>query len=295
MRYHQIETLRLFWVSVWSWREGVRADHFELKDPMLASLPVYDRRVHHVARVAAQVARPLGLYLFGSRARGDYRPDSDIDLLMVMRQPCDPQTYGQTGVDAHCVIRAGRALDLDLLAQTQQTCLTMARARNHVVRQARREGVLMYGASLPLYDENEPTENWPDVRERIRATQSALNAMAYLLDDDPSTERWFGFLGQQALENALKGYLAALDMRYDHTHNLLKLIEQINALADSTLQEPSAQWLKWLNQYAVEYRCTGAAQGGIADRRTFCDDIQSIVADIRHRILTLTGRPDFES
>ena len=264
---------------------------------MLASLPVYDRRVHHVARVAAQVARPLSLYLFGSRARGDYRPDSDIDLLMVMRQPCDPQTYGQTGVDAHRVIRAvyGRALDLDLLAQTQQTCLAMARARNHVVRQARREGVLMYGASLPPYDENELTENWPDVLERIRATQSALNTMAYLLDGDPSTERWFGFLGQQALENALKGYLAALDMRYDHTHNLLKLIEQVNALADSTLQEPSAQWLKWLDQYAVEYRCAGATQGDIADRRTFYDDIQSVVADIRHRILTLTGRSDFES
>ena len=260
---------------------------------MLVSLPAYDRRVHHVARVVAKVARPLSLYLFGSRARGDHRPDSDIDLLMVMRQPCNPQIYGQAGVDAHRVIRAvyGRALDLDLLAQTQRTCLAMARARNHVVRQTRREGVLMYGASLPPYDENEPTENWPDALERIRATQSALNTMAYLLDDDPSTERWFGFLGQQALENCL----AALDMRYGHTHNLLKLIEQANALADSTLQEPSAQWLKWLNQYAVEYRCAGAAQGGIADRGAFYDDIQSIVADIRHRILALTERSDFES
>ena len=76
---------------------------------------------------------------------------------------------------------------------------------------------------------------------------------------------------------------------------MLKLIEQVNALADSTLQEPFAQWLKWLNQYVVEYRCAGVTQGGIADRRDFYDDIQSIVADIRHRILTLMGRSDFES
>ena len=157
---------------------------------MPASLPVYDRRVHRVARVAAQAARPLSLYLFGSRARGDYRPDSDIDLLMVMRRPCDPQTYGQAGVDARRVIRAvyGRALDLDLLALTQQKCLTMARARNHVVRQTRREGVLMYGEPLPPYDENEPTENWPDVLERIRTAQSDLSTMACLLDGNPSSE-----------------------------------------------------------------------------------------------------------
>lgn len=263
---------------------------------MPASLPGYDRRVHRVARVVAQAARPLSLYLFGSRARGDYRPDSDIDLLMVMRRPCNPQTYGQADVDARRVIRSvyGRALDLDLLAQTQRKCLTMAYARNHVVRQARREGVLMYGEPLPPYDENEPTENWPDVLERMRTAQSALSAMACLLNGNPSSERWFGFMGHQALENALKGYLAALDLRYDRTHSLLELMEPVDAWSDSAFQKPSAQWLKWLNRYAVEYRYARAAEGGIADRRAFYAAIQKLVASIRQRILTLTGRSDFE-
>ena len=130
-------------------------------------------------------------------------------------------------------------------------------------------------------------------RRRIGLT--SLNAMACLLDADPSSERWFGFMGHQALENALKGYLAALDMRYDRTHNLLALIEPVDALADSAFQKPSAQWLKWLNRYAVGCRYARAAEGGIADRRAFYDEIQNLVASIRQRILTLTGRSAFKS
>lgn len=45
-------------------------------------------------------------------------------------------------------------------------------------------------------------------------------------------------MGHQALENALKGYLAALDMHYDRTHNLLALMEPVDALADSALKQP---------------------------------------------------------
>ena len=170
----------------------------------------------------------------------------------------------------------------------------MARARNHVVRQARREGVLMYGEALPPYDENEPAENWPDVLERMEAAQSALDTMPDLFDN-PAADRWFGFLGRQALENALQGYLAVLDVQYDYTHNLLALIDQVNA-ADYALGDdaPLPNWLERLNFYAVKYRYAGARKGGIADRRAFYREIQSVVAGIRQRILALTGRSRFE-
>ncbi len=263
---------------------------------MFSPLPAYDRRVHRVAQAIAEAARPLSLYLFGSRARGDYRPDSDIDLLLVTSNACNMQSYAHACQAARRALRTayGRALNLDLLPLTQAECLTMARARNHVVRQARREGVLMYGASLPPYDENEPAENWPDALERMEAAQSALDTMPDLFDN-PAADRWFGFLGRQALENALQGYLAVLDVQYDYTHNLLALIDQVNA-ADYALGDdaPLPDWLEWLNFYAVKYRYAGARKGGIADRRAFYREIQNVVASIRQRILALTGRSRFE-
>lgn len=45
-----------------------------------------------VVRLAAQLD-PDEIWLFGSRARGDHRPDSDIDLLLVLPDGRDPEAY----------------------------------------------------------------------------------------------------------------------------------------------------------------------------------------------------------
>ena len=47
-----------------------------------------------LAELRRQLARVLGArfeaaYLFGSRARGEERPDSDVDVLVVVRRPFD--------------------------------------------------------------------------------------------------------------------------------------------------------------------------------------------------------------
>ncbi len=50
-----------------------------------------------VARIV-QVMRPEAIYLFGSRARGDARPDSDYDLLVVVSDsaPQDARSLSAT-------------------------------------------------------------------------------------------------------------------------------------------------------------------------------------------------------
>jgi uncharacterized protein len=45
-----------------------------------------------VFRLVAQL-RPEEVWLFGSRARGDHRPDSDIDLLVVLPDGLPPESY----------------------------------------------------------------------------------------------------------------------------------------------------------------------------------------------------------
>jgi predicted nucleotidyltransferase len=49
-----------------------------LPDPALAQRLLVERLV--------AAANPERIILFGSRARGDHRPDSDFDVLVVMRQ-----------------------------------------------------------------------------------------------------------------------------------------------------------------------------------------------------------------
>lgn len=44
-----------------------------------------DEALGWVVRRLAEALEPLSIWLFGSRARGDHRPDSDFDLLVVTR------------------------------------------------------------------------------------------------------------------------------------------------------------------------------------------------------------------
>ena len=85
--------------------------------------------------------RPERLVLFGSRARGDARPDSDIDLLVVMPQPT------LTPIERQCALRSLRAalrplplrVAVDLVVG-EQDARDLAGSRWHVVARALREG-----------------------------------------------------------------------------------------------------------------------------------------------------------
>jgi predicted nucleotidyltransferase len=54
-----------------------------------------------VRTLTALAANPVKIVLFGSRARGDERPDSDFDFLVVERDPADRHAE---------MVRLGRAL-----------------------------------------------------------------------------------------------------------------------------------------------------------------------------------------
>lgn len=102
-----------------------------------------------VAAVLATVEPlPLRLVLFGSRARGEARPDSDIDLLVVM-----PQAR-LTPLERQARLRALRAalrplrlpVGVDLVVVGQEDARQLAGSRWHVVARALREGRDLHGA-----------------------------------------------------------------------------------------------------------------------------------------------------
>ncbi|MFC7333869.1 nucleotidyltransferase family protein [Rhodocista pekingensis] len=61
-------------------------------------------------RLVAEL-RPRQIWLFGSRARGDARPDSDIDLLVVLPDGLEPRCYAPRRV-LRPVAASGLAVDI---------------------------------------------------------------------------------------------------------------------------------------------------------------------------------------
>jgi len=57
--------------------------------------PVTEKLLHEMVRRILAVGSPHKIILFGSRARGNARPDSDIDLLIV--EPSDLPRYRRAG------------------------------------------------------------------------------------------------------------------------------------------------------------------------------------------------------
>ena len=47
--------------------------------------------LHQMVDTIVREVSPEAIILFGSRARGDARPDSDVDLLIVETEPFSPQ------------------------------------------------------------------------------------------------------------------------------------------------------------------------------------------------------------
>jgi predicted nucleotidyltransferase len=101
------------------------------------------------AAVAAVLAgvdpAPLRVVLFGSRARGDARPDSDLDLLVVMPQarltPLDKQVALKALRSALRPLRL--PVGVDLVVVGQEDARRLAGSRWHVVARALREGQVL--------------------------------------------------------------------------------------------------------------------------------------------------------
>jgi predicted nucleotidyltransferase len=97
--------------------------------------------VERIVRTAA----PEAVVLFGSRSRGDARPDSDVDLLVVESEPFGPgrSRVKETG-------RLERAMGLipvatDILVFSREEVERFRNGVNHVVVRALREGKVLHG------------------------------------------------------------------------------------------------------------------------------------------------------
>ncbi len=83
---------------------------------------------------------PDRIILFGSRARGDYRPDSDVDLLLIKPSAEPPHRRVMPAYQA----MAGLLVPTEILWRTPEEVEEWSQARNHFIARALREGRVLY-------------------------------------------------------------------------------------------------------------------------------------------------------
>ena len=254
----------------------------------LATQTKADPRAVAVAR-AVYDAVPLDtVIVFGSRARGDYRPDSDIDLMLIHTKRISREDYrkaSEAAGDAIERIYGTRWIGYDLLTMPKSQYLSCRGGINHVTAQAARDGVDMNGDKQEYERDPEPFD-WHDVRQRVITANRNLRDLEAGLEASLSQEI-IGFLAQQTVENILKAWISAVGASYRNTHLLSELLGIIKNIPEE--QDTSAsEELFWLTAYAVKYRYAGAALE-MDDPIELYERILFAVEVIEERIKQLTG------
>jgi uncharacterized protein len=99
----------------------------------------------------AQAVQPERIVLFGSRDREDARPDSDLDLLVVSRDPFTP--HHKRLDELRRIRQALRSFPLlvDVLLYSRDEIEDWRQSPNHVIAQSLRDSVTLYERLSPLY------------------------------------------------------------------------------------------------------------------------------------------------
>ena len=88
---------------------------------------------------------PETIILFGSRARGDARSDSDIDLLVVEKEPFSPQRSRRKESARLYIALMDTEISKDILLYSRDEFDRWKNSLSHVVGRAHREGRVLHG------------------------------------------------------------------------------------------------------------------------------------------------------
>lgn len=93
-----------------------------------------------IVRRLVEAVDPDRIILFGSRARGEERPDSDVDLMIV--KASDDSSHRRV-IPAYQAL-GGLGVSKDVVWYTPEEVNDWAGVRNHIISRALREGRVLY-------------------------------------------------------------------------------------------------------------------------------------------------------
>jgi uncharacterized protein len=104
----------------------------------MASIADVQRLVDKIARLF----QPEKIVLFGSYARGEAGPDSDVDLLVVMSHEGHP---ARTAAEITAQVHPG-SFSVDLIVRSPETLQKRAQMNDWFIREVLTQGRVMYAA-----------------------------------------------------------------------------------------------------------------------------------------------------
>ena len=194
-----------------------------------------DSRALAVARAVLEKHKPELVILFGSRSRGDYRSDSDVDLMLitnaapperteepVLQTPesrsLRPGTQATWDAEQIALSVYGRPVPVQMVWITPQEYIYRRKFRNSLETVATREGTLMprnsesYSGMESNYEYETDHHDWERCESRLGEAEEQRDYIEGKLltnDRDPARDNGVGLHAQAGVESGMKALLEA--------------------------------------------------------------------------------------
>jgi uncharacterized protein len=110
-------------------------------------IEVTDEVLGDMVQAIVREVGPQRIYLFGSRACGEARRDSDVDLLIVVREPFGHGHNRFQEIKRVYLALSSFRIPNDVLLYSSDEFAKWSQSLNHVVGRCSREGKLLYTRS----------------------------------------------------------------------------------------------------------------------------------------------------
>jgi uncharacterized protein len=100
-----------------------------------------------ITKAIVSAVNPEQVLLVGSWARGDARSDSDLDLLIIQREPFGPQRSRSQEIRRIRRILSDFRLPKDILVYSLDEVARWRNSVNHILAKCLREGKVLYARS----------------------------------------------------------------------------------------------------------------------------------------------------
>ena len=199
---------------------------------MMRLIAGQDTVLEQLTRVLVDRFAPERIILFGSRGRGDHRPDSDYDLVIVMERPPKPGSLVNPVYDAIREVHSAVDFRIDTPERFVRRCDDVGT----IEYVAHREGRVVYERETSSRKDRvrEEKRGQPDsLAEWLLRARNDFTAMEALLLGAPDARDTIAFHAHQASEKLLKAALVACHIAPPRTH----MLEQLLRLASSDLRD----------------------------------------------------------